>query len=71
VFEAHSKVVIELSKKSKKTRVSLTLTDPYIQGLDVLVEKGLFIDRQDAIREFIRDGFKKQGIHLNSGVFRG
>lgn len=51
-----------MSEKTKKTRVSLTLTHPYIQGLDALVATGYFIDPQDAIREFIRDGFKKHGI---------
>ncbi len=49
-------------EKIKKTRISLTLTEPYIQGLDALVEKGLFLDRQDAIRGFIRDGFTKHEI---------
>ncbi|GAI63535.1 unnamed protein product [marine sediment metagenome] len=51
-----------MPKKVKKRRVSLTLTQPYVEGLDALVEKGLFTERQDAIREFIRDGFTKHGI---------
>lgn len=52
----------KMSEKVDKTRVSLTLTRPYIQGLDTLVATGYFIDPQDAIREFIRDGFRKHGI---------
>lgn len=51
-----------MPEKADKTRVSVTLTRPYVQGLDDLVAKGYFIDPQDAIREFIRDGFEKHGI---------
>lgn len=52
-----------MPKKTKKTRVSLTLTVPYVEGLDILVERGLFIDRQDAIREALRDLFLKQNLN--------
>lgn len=55
-----------MSKKSQKVRVSLTLTLPYVEVLDILVEKGLFLDRQDAIREGLRDLFKKHGLGLGS-----
>lgn len=48
--------------KTKRTRLSLTLTPPYLERLDILVEKGIFMERQSAIREFIRDGFKKYGM---------
>ncbi|GAI40208.1 unnamed protein product [marine sediment metagenome] len=54
--------------KSKKTRVSLTLTFPYVAVLDILVEKGLFLDRQDVCREGLRDLFKKHGLALNLGL---
>ncbi|GAH10928.1 unnamed protein product [marine sediment metagenome] len=55
-----------MSEKTKKTRISLTLTQPYLLGLAKLVETGLFIDRQDAIRQFLRDGFQKQGLKIDS-----
>ncbi|MBA7670307.1 hypothetical protein ES703_78452 [subsurface metagenome] len=51
-----------MSKKVKKTRLSLTLTPPYMDRLNILIKKGLFMEKQDAIREFIRDGFKKYGL---------
>ncbi|GAI06466.1 unnamed protein product, partial [marine sediment metagenome] len=51
-----------MSKKPKKTRVSLTLTPVYVETLDTLVKNGLFIDRQDGIRQALRDLFQKQGL---------
>lgn len=48
--------------KTKRTRLSLSLTPPYLEHLDILIEKGIFMERQTAIREFIRDGFKKYGL---------
>lgn len=54
--------------KVKKTRVSLTLTHAYVEILDQLVDNGIFIDRQDACREGLRDLFKKHGLTLNLGL---
>lgn len=49
-------------EKSKKTRISVTFTQPVMDGLAELVESGLYLDPQSAIREFVWDGFKKNGI---------
>lgn len=51
-----------MSEKPVKIRISLTLTLPFMDRLDILVKTGLFMEHQDAIREFIRDGFKKYGM---------
>ena len=45
-----------------KRRFSVTLTRPYIEALNHLVEEGLFIDHQDAIRHALRRLFQYQGI---------
>lgn len=45
-----------------KKRYSVTLSGPFQTGLNELVKRGIYIDVQDAIREFIRDGFEKYGI---------
>jgi len=65
VFEIHPKAVIELTEKpekAKKTRVSVTFTQPFIEGFNDLVKTGFYLDPQDAIRAFTRDGFEKHGI---------
>jgi len=45
-----------------KRRFSVTLTGPYIEALNRLVEKGLYLDHQDAIRDALRRLFKYHGI---------
>jgi len=47
-------------KKPKKTRVSVTLTQFYIDGMDALIQTGEFHERQDIIRQALRELFKKQ-----------
>lgn len=49
-------------KKPKKTRVSIQLTEPYIKCLNTLIEKGIFNERQDAMREALRSLFQKHGL---------
>ena len=46
----------------EKERVSLTLTKPYIDGLNRLVYEGLFMERQEAIRAALRLFLGIQGI---------
>ncbi len=48
--------------KLKRVRVTLTLTEPFYDLLNVLVEKGLFMEKQSAIREALRDLFIKYDL---------
>lgn len=41
------------SKKPEKLRVSTTMTEDQVEGLDRLVEKGIHLDRGDAVREAV------------------
>ena len=45
-----------------KKRIGVTLTKPYLQGLDQMVKKGLYLDRQVAIRAALRLLFDEHGI---------
>ena len=45
-----------------KRRFSVTLTKTYIVALNRLVEEGLYIDHQDAIRDALRRLFQYHGI---------
>jgi len=49
-----------------KRRFSVTLTATYIGALDRLVEEGLYIDHQDAIRDALRRLFQYHGIEAFS-----
>lgn len=48
----------------EKKRLSLTLTQAYVDALDSLVEEGLYLERQVAIREGLRLLFKHHGMEL-------
>lgn len=50
-----------MSNKSK-TRVSVTMTKPYLDALDRLVEEGIYLGRGDAILDALRYFLKNQGI---------
>lgn len=45
-----------------KRRFSVTLTKPYIDALDRLVEKGLYLEHQTAIRDALRRLFQFHGM---------
>jgi len=47
---------------STKKRFSVTLTGPYIDALDRLVEEGLYMDHQGGIRHALRCLFRFHGI---------
>jgi len=53
-----------LVDNTDKRRFSVTLTRPYIEALDRLVEEGLYIDHQDAIRHALRRLFQYHGMEL-------
>jgi hypothetical protein len=52
-------------KKVKKTRISVTLTKPYLDALDRLVEEGVYLSRGEIILEAplpsLWDGAVRQG----------
>lgn len=45
-----------------KKRFSVTLTAAYVGALDRLVEVGVYLDHQDAIRDALRRLFQYHGI---------
>ena len=45
-----------------KTRISVTVTTAYVEGLNKLVEKGLYLNRGEIILEALRILFKSYGI---------
>ncbi len=45
-----------------KTRVSVTMTPPYIAALDTLVESGLYLNRGEAILEALRIFLRNEKI---------
>jgi Arc/MetJ-type ribon-helix-helix transcriptional regulator len=47
---------------SDKTRVSVTMTHPYISALDTLVKDGLYLNRGEAILEALRVFLRKEKI---------
>jgi len=51
-----------LSDKADRTRIGLTLTQVYIDTLDQLVDLGLYIDHQAAIRDALRRLFQYHGL---------
>lgn len=48
----------------EKKRLSLTLIQVYVDALDRLVEAGIYLDHQVAIREALRLLFKHHGMEL-------
>ena len=51
-----------VSEKTKKTRVSVTMTQTYVKILDSLVEKGVYLDRGEAILAGVRLLFEHHEI---------
>ncbi|GAI44460.1 unnamed protein product [marine sediment metagenome] len=50
-----------MSEKTK-TRISVTITKPYLDALDRLVADGIYLSRGEAILEALRDLLKGYGI---------
>jgi len=48
--------------KVKKTRVSVTLTKPYLDALDRLVQEGFYFTRGEAVIEGLRLVFRRHGL---------
>ena len=51
-----------MSDKIAKRRISLTLTRSYLKGLDQLVERGIYLEHQVAIRGALRRLFRYHRI---------
>ena len=51
-----------MSDKPDKKRFSLTLTPAYVENLNYLIGLGIFLDHQDAIRDFMRHEFQRYGL---------
>ena len=51
-----------MSENVVKKRISVTMTETYIGALDNLVEKGLYLNRGEAVLEALRNFFKGYGI---------
>ena len=51
-----------LSDKATRIRLGLTLTNAYVKALDQLVEMGIYMEHQAAIRDALRYLFRHHGI---------
>ena len=47
---------------NEKKRFSVTLTNAYVNALDQMVEEGIYLDHQAAIRDALRRLFQYHGI---------
>ena len=54
-----------MSEKLVKKRVCVTLTKPYLEALDRLVQEGVYVDRA----EIIKDGLRRLFRHYRFEVF--
>jgi len=51
-----------MSKKLEKTRISVTLLEPYLKGIDELLKTGIYTTPGDVVRDGLRQIFEKRGI---------
>jgi len=51
-----------LTAEIVKKRFSVTLGAPYIECLSQLVDRGIFSDEQEVIRDSLRDKFEKYDL---------
>ena len=50
------------SKEEEETRVSVTLTKPYLNALDSLVEEGIYTEKGEIVRQSLRDLSRSYGL---------
>jgi len=55
-----------LSDKAK-TRISVTMTKPYLEALDRLVEEGIYLSKGAIILEALRDLLRQRGVEPFAG----
>ena len=51
-----------MSEKPVKKRVCVTLTKPYLDAMQRLVRKGVYVDRAELIKDALRRLFRHYGI---------
>jgi len=51
-----------LVDNTDRTRIGLTLTKVYLEALDHLVDEGIYMEQQSAIRDALRFLFRHHGI---------
>ena len=51
-----------MSDKLVKKRLSVTLTEPYLEALDRLVEEGIYLSRGEVVLEALRIFLRQQGM---------
>jgi len=51
-----------MTSDKARVRVSVTMTTPYVEALDRLVEDGIYLSRGEAILESLRVLFRGYGI---------
>lgn len=51
-----------MSKKSVRTRVNVTLTQIYVDGLNHLVDEGLYLNRGEIFLTALRVLFRRHGL---------
>ena len=49
-------------RKVKKMRINVTLTKPYLDALDHLVEEGIYLSKGEAVLEGLRLIFRRHGL---------
>ena len=49
-------------ESTDRTRIGLTLTRVYLEALDHLVDEGIYMEHQDAIRDSLRKTFRAYGL---------
>ena len=51
-----------MSEKPVKKRISVTLTEPYLEALGRLVREGVYVDRGEAVKDALRRLFRHYGM---------
>jgi Arc/MetJ-type ribon-helix-helix transcriptional regulator len=49
-------------RKAEKTRISVTLTRPYVDALDHLVTEGIYLSKGEVVLEGLRLIFRRHGF---------
>lgn len=51
-----------MSKRIRKDRISITLTTPYLDGIEKLLKTGIYQTRADVIKDALKILFEKRKI---------
>lgn len=58
--------VLNMSKESKRERITIRLTKRYMQLLNELIERGVYNSRNEAVRDALRLLFEHHGLRVSS-----